>query len=69
MRNFRLVAVVLGHLAFAALSYWTWAAGKSIAPEILMSEVVIFPLILGIVGIWIWFGFWSVKVLRGPNRE
>ena len=69
MRSFRLPAVILGHLAFAALSYWTWAAGKSIAPEILMSEVVIFPLILGVVGIWIWFGFWSVKVLRGPNRE
>ena len=67
MHTFRLLAVVLGHLAFAALSYWTWAMGMKLSPEILMSEVVIYPLIMGVVGIWTWFGFWSVKVLRGPK--
>jgi hypothetical protein len=27
-----------------------------------------YPLIIGVVGIWIWFGFWSIKVLRGPRQ-
>jgi hypothetical protein len=66
VRFFRLAAIVLGHLALAAASYWVWALGKKFAPEILMSEVVIYPMIMGVVGIWIWFGFWSAKVLRGP---
>ena len=67
MRSFRLIAIILGHLAFAALAYWTWAMGQKIAPEILMSEVVISPLIMGVLGIWTWFGFWSAKVLRSPK--
>lgn len=69
MRSFRVLAVVLGHLAFAGASYAVWAYGQNVAPELMMSPVMSYPLVMGVVGIWIWFGFWSVKVLRGPNRE
>jgi hypothetical protein len=68
MPPFRLIAVVLGHLAFAGASYATWALGRSFAPEeLMMAEVVIYPLIMGVVGIWIWYGFWSYGVLHGPK--
>jgi hypothetical protein len=68
MRSFRLLAVVLGHLAFAGASYATWAFGQKVAPELMVSPVMMYPLIIGVVGIWIWFGFWSVRVLRGPRQ-
>ena len=68
MRSFRLLAVVLGHLAFAGPAYMIWAFGQKVAPELLVSPVMMYPLILGVVGIWIWFGFWSVGVLRGPRQ-
>jgi hypothetical protein len=68
MRSFRLLAVILGHLAFAGASYATWALGQNFAPELMVSPVMLYPLILGVVGIWIWFGFWSVSVLRGPRQ-
>jgi len=68
MARIRLLAVVLGHLAFAGASYAIWAYGRSITPaELMMAEVVIYPLIIGFVGIWIWFGYWSYGVLRGPG--
>jgi len=67
MRTFRLLAIVLGHLAFAAASYGTWALGQKFAPEILMAEVVIYPLIMGVIGIWIWYGFWSAGTLRNTD--
>jgi len=69
MRNFRLYAVILGHFAFAGATYATWILGQHFAPEIMSAQVVIAPFIMGVVGIWIWFGFWSAKVLRGPKAE
>jgi hypothetical protein len=69
MPSFRILAVVLGHVAFAGASYAIWALGRNFAPaELMMSEVVIYPLIMGVVGIWIWYGFWSAGVLRGPKQ-
>lgn len=32
-----------------------------------MSEVVIYPLIMGVVGLWIWYGFWSAGTLRNAD--
>jgi hypothetical protein len=69
MPLFRLIAVVLGHLAFAAASYATWALGQQFSPDLMGSEVVIYPLVIGVVGIWIWFGFWSTGVLRGLKQR
>ncbi len=69
MSSFRLLAVVCGHLAFAGATYATWAMGQQYAPELMMTQVMIVPLIIGVVGIWAWFGFWSVKVLRGPKQQ
>jgi len=69
MRSFRLLAVILGHLAFAGASYAVWAYGQNVAPELLVSPVMMYPLVIGVVGIWIWFGFWSVSVLRGSRRD
>jgi hypothetical protein len=68
MRSFRVLAVVLGHLGFAGASYWIWALGQNFAPELMVSPVMMYPLILGVVGIWIWFGFWSASVLHGPKQ-
>ncbi len=69
MPRLRLLAVVIGHVAFAGSSYAIWALGRDFAPaELMMAEVVIYPLIMGVVGIWIWYGFWSAGVLRGPKR-
>jgi len=51
MRSFRLLAVVLGHLAFAGASYSIWAYGQNVAPELMVSPVMMYPLIIGVVGI------------------
>ena len=67
MRSYRKLAVVLAHLAFAGVSYATWAMGQQFAPELMGSQVVILPLIMGIAGFWIWFGFWSAPVFRDPG--
>ena len=69
MRNVRLLAVIAGHLAFAGLSYGTWAMGQNFAPELMGAEVVIYPLIMGVVGFWVWYGFWSAGVLRGRGQS
>jgi hypothetical protein len=34
----------------------------------MMAEVVIYPLIMGVVGIWIWYGFGSAGVLRSSKQ-
>jgi hypothetical protein len=39
--------------------------GQNFAPELMGAEVVIYPLIMGVVGFWVWYGFWSAGVLRG----
>ena len=68
MRSFRLLAVMLGHIAFAGLSYGTWAMGQNFAPELMGSQVVIYPLVMGILGCWVWYGFWSAGALRTAQR-
>lgn len=68
MRSFRKLAVILAHLAFAGVSYATWAMGQQYAPELIGAQVVILPMILGIAGFWIWFGFWSADVFRSPRE-
>jgi hypothetical protein len=69
MPSLRLLAVIVGHVVFAVASYETWALGRSFAPELMGSEVVAYPLIIGVVGIWIWYGFWSAGVLRGHKQS
>jgi hypothetical protein len=69
MRSFRVLAVVLGHLAFAGGSYAIWAFGQDFAPELMVSPVMSYPLVMGVVGIWIWFGFWSASVLRDAKQR
>jgi hypothetical protein len=69
MPSFSLIAVVLGHLAFAAESYATWDLRQQFSPDLMGAEVVIYLLITGVVGIWIWYGFWSAGVLRGLNQR
>jgi len=64
MQKFRLYAVILGHLAFAIAVYATWALGQHYAPEMMNSQAMLAPFVLSVVGIWIWFGFWSRDVLR-----
>src|SRR5262245_23858215 len=59
MPSFRLVAVILGHLAFAGASYAVWTLGQKFAPDLIGSEVVLYPMVIGIVGIWLWYWFWS----------
>jgi hypothetical protein len=41
--------------------------GQQFAPELMGAQVVILPLIMGIAGFWIWFGFWSAPVFRDPG--
>ena len=69
MRSLILIGIILGHVAFAGATYATWAAGQKFAPEILMSDAVLPTLIMGIVGIWVWYFFWARKVLRGPSEK
>ena len=69
MRSFRKLAVVLAHLAFAGACYATWAMGQRYAPELIGAQIVILPMILGIAGFWIWFGFWSADVFRNPRQD
>ena len=69
MQSIRLLAVICGHLAFAGATWATWFMGQKYAPELMASEVMMYPLIIGVVGIWIWFGFWSASVLRGRKPD
>ena len=66
--SLRLFAVILGHLTVAGISFGTWAMGLNFAPELIGAQVVIYPLIMGVVGFWVWYGFWSAKVLRQPGE-
>jgi hypothetical protein len=71
MRPFRKLAVILAHLAFASACYAVWAMGQRYAPELIGAQVVILPMIFGVAGFWIWFGFWSAGVFRdsGPDGK
>jgi len=69
VRSVRLYAVILGHLAFAGAVYAMFAIGFKLAPELMMADVMLYPLILGVVGIWIWFGFWSYGVLKADRGD
>jgi hypothetical protein len=64
----RKLAVVLGHLAFVVACYATWAMGQQFAPELIGAQVVIYPMIMGVAGFWIWYGFWSASVFLDPGR-
>ena len=63
MKSLKLAAVVLGHIAFAGVTYATWAMGQKFAPEILMSDAVLPVLLMGVAGIWVWYCFWSRDLL------
>jgi hypothetical protein len=68
MHSFRKLAVIVAHLAFVAACYATWAMGQHYAPELIGAQIVILPMILGIAGFWIWFGFWSAPVFRADGQ-
>ena len=61
------LAVIAGHLAFAVACYATWAMGQRFAPELIGAQIVILPMILGVAGFWICYGFWSASVFREPG--
>ena len=69
MRSFGKLAVIVAHLAFAGACYATWAMGQRYAPELIGAQVVLLPMILGIAGSWIWFGFWSAGVFRDGGQS
>lgn len=69
MRPFRKLAVIVAHLAFAGVCYATWAMGQHYAPELMGAQVVLYPLIMGVAGFWIWFGFWSADVFRDGAQD
>jgi len=69
MRSYRKLAVILAHLAFAGTCLATWVMGQHYAPELIGAQIVILPLILGVAGFWIWFGFWSADVFREPRQD
>ena len=69
MRSLRQLAVMLAHPAFAAGCYATWAMGQHYAPELIGAQVVLYPLIMGVAGFWIWFGFWSAHVFRDGGQD
>ena len=64
----RKLAVILGHLAFAVSCYATWVMGQRFAPELIGAQIVILPMIMGVAGFWIWYGFWSASVFRDPGQ-
>jgi hypothetical protein len=65
MRTFVLIAIVIGHLLFAGSLYLIFGVGRKLAPEIITAEFMVYPLVMGVVGIWIWFAFWSTgKILK-----
>jgi hypothetical protein len=64
MRTFVLIAIVVGHLLFAGSLYMIFGVGQKLAPEIITAEFMVYPLVMGVVGIWIWFTFWSVRKIR-----
>ena len=69
MHSLRLPLVILGHLAFTGFTYGIWAGGQAFGAEILMSEAVLPTLIMGVVSLWLWYGWWGWKVLRKAPTE
>jgi hypothetical protein len=68
MRTVVLIAIVVGHLLFAGSLYLIFGVGQKFAPDIITSQVVVYPLVIGVAGIWIWFTFWSVrKILEAKS--
>jgi hypothetical protein len=67
MRPIYLVLFV--NIAIAGVAYATYAMGQVYAPEIMASEAVRPPMILGLVGIAIWLACWSVRMLRRPSPQ
>jgi hypothetical protein len=65
MRKFVLISIIVGHLLFAGSLYLIFGVGQKLAPEIINAEFMVYPLVMGVVGIWIWFAFWSAgKILK-----
>jgi len=65
MRAFVLISIAVGHLLFAGSVYLIFGVGQKIAPDIINAEFMIYPLVMGVVGIWVWYAFWSTgKILK-----
>jgi len=67
MRKFVLISIITGHLLFAGSVYLIFGVGQKFAPDIINAEFMVYPLVMGIVGIWVWYAFWSVGVIRGDK--
>ena len=67
MRTFVLIAIVVGHLLFAGSVYLIFGVGQKFAPEIINAEFMVYPLVMGVVGIWVWYAFWSVSKIRATR--
>ncbi len=58
-----LIAIVVGHLLFAGSLYLIFGVGQKLAPEIITADFMVYPLVMGVVGIWIWYTFWSTGMI------
>jgi hypothetical protein len=65
MRALVLIAIAVGHLLFAGSLYLVFGVGRKLAPEIITADFMVYPLVMGVGGIWIWYTFWSTgKILK-----
>ena len=68
MRAFVLISIAVGHLLFAGSLYLIFGVGQKFAPDIINAEFMIYPLVMGVVGIWVWYAFWSTgKILKADS--
>ena len=68
MRTFMLISIATGHLLFAGSLYLIFGVGKKLAPDIITAEFMVYPLLMGVVGIWVWYAFWSTgRILKAKS--
>jgi hypothetical protein len=69
MRPIYLVLFV--NVAFVGVAYAVYEMGQLYAPEIMASDAVKPPMVLGVLGIAGWLVYWSVRMLkrRGTGDE
>jgi len=58
-----LIAIAVGHILFAGSLYLIFGVGRKLAPEIITADFMVYPLVMGVGGIWIWYTFWSTRII------
>ena len=69
MRAFMLISIAIGHLLFAISLYLIFGVGQKMAPDIINAEFMVYPLVMGVVGIWVWYAFWSTGKILNAKSE